>query len=315
MSDARLRELERRAAAGDLPARAEWLLARRRAGRLGEGALELLAWAGEPAARLALGAAAPGPAPGEVGAFALELGRFGPRACVTAGTGAAEAALALAPGPGVTALEPGLVGGLLAGARAALEAARAWVAAPGPDRAAASGAAAIELSGLAAEGSEGFWTLVDADEARGLRAELVREVSPPNQAPLRDMLPFARGGNGDDVAGVVLREGEPLATVCTVHLTWVRGPEQPGWPSLRLHPDPERFVGDALLGPLADEDDLLAARGYAAAFPAAPALLETAPAANAALALACAARVLGAERARTAALQALVAWGLASDQP
>jgi hypothetical protein len=53
--DERLRHLEREAAGGDLDTRARWLLDRVRAGRLPGDRLQLAAWLGDAAARLAVG--------------------------------------------------------------------------------------------------------------------------------------------------------------------------------------------------------------------------------------------------------------------
>lgn len=100
MSDAEMRELERRAAQGDLEAAARGLLVRlRRAGLLPE-RVRLAACLGDPAARLALGPAAPPDgfeAPGDdLGgrtALAVELEKNGKEAGVRAALAVAEWAL------------------------------------------------------------------------------------------------------------------------------------------------------------------------------------------------------------------------------
>lgn len=303
MSDARLRELERRMAAGDSGARTEWLLERLRAGQLDPEALELAAFAADGAARAALGPAAPSRAPDAPEPLARSLSRFGPRACVLAGVLGGEAAIA-------AAAEGPAEGRELA--RAALTAARAWIACPCPVHAAQANGAATRAS-EAASGSGYSWTILEPAFAAQAREELRREVSPPNAAPLRDMLPFARGGNGDDVAGVVLQDGTPLSTVCQVHLTWAMGPEAPGWPSLRLLPGAGSFVEETLLAPdYLDEDGerAHAAAIYAASFPAAPITLGLCPEVGAAIALCCAAAVLGPVETRAAVLTGLATWAL-----
>ena len=130
MTDERLRRLSREAG-GDDDARARLLTERLRAGTLARTRLELAAWLGDGAARLALGDDAPTPAPlpharasrgatarRDVRAWADDLGRFG-------GTAVVRATLALTEGSGFDDLDRPV----LAPARAALVAARAWLAA------------------------------------------------------------------------------------------------------------------------------------------------------------------------------------------
>jgi hypothetical protein len=77
----------------------------------------------------------------------------------------------------------------------------------------------------------------DRAAAAAVRAELLREVAPPNEATVRDWMPFARHQAQDDVAGFVLRDGAPTGEVYVVHLTWSGGPERPGWPGMSRYVD------------------------------------------------------------------------------
>lgn len=320
MSDARLRDAERRLAAGEPGARETWLRERLRAGELDAAALRLAAWAGDADARRVAGLEALGAPPPDPDGLARALVPFGPRALVVAGIAAGELALSADARPchpegglaeggeEVDEPSPERRAGVDAAARAALAAARAWLACPCERHAGAAGEAAIAASETV--GSHSGWFLVGPETAARFRAELQREVAPPNPSPLRDLLPFAQGGNGDDVAGVVLKDGTPLATVCTVHLTWRGGPEAPGWPSLRLHPGAQGFVAEALIAPDYQEAPRNALSAYAAAFPCAPATFREAPEAGAAVALACAAAAAGEAPVREAVLGALREWAL-----
>lgn len=86
--DAHLRSLERAAALGDPDARAQYLCERRRTGKLTTDRLRLAAYAGDPAARAALGPHAP--------REALDLGTWGQGIAACGREAAVRALLALA---------------------------------------------------------------------------------------------------------------------------------------------------------------------------------------------------------------------------
>ncbi len=89
MSDEALRALERAFEESHAPAdEAAWLAARERAGRLERSRLELAAFCGHKAARLALGAAAPREEP-DIRKWCHALDRYGLEACVRAAHAAA----------------------------------------------------------------------------------------------------------------------------------------------------------------------------------------------------------------------------------
>lgn len=147
MSDRRLRELERRAAAGDVEAGAEWLHARVRTGTLDEERLAVAAWLGDPAAcRVSGGTLAPETAPDAAG-VAGGLARWGREPARDPTRAALEdpgwrdqllprAALAIACAACPRAWASG-------DGRAALDAAQAWLDAPGLVAAQVADAAAL----------------------------------------------------------------------------------------------------------------------------------------------------------------------------
>jgi hypothetical protein len=83
VADDRLRDLERRAQAGDLEAQARLLRERLRAGDLTQGRLELAAYLGHEPARVALGPTAPDE-PADLNALAGGLQKWGPPAVLRA---------------------------------------------------------------------------------------------------------------------------------------------------------------------------------------------------------------------------------------
>lgn len=98
MADSRLRQLQRDAASGgDLEAEARFLLERVRVGKLPAERLELAAYLGDPAARLAV--SVPGPDPtapwtrDELAGWVVGLRRWGKVSCVRAAVAAARLAL------------------------------------------------------------------------------------------------------------------------------------------------------------------------------------------------------------------------------
>lgn len=74
------------------------------------------------------------------------------------------------------------------------------------------------------------WHLIEKEpEREALRREYSVEVSNGSQ-PARDIYPFARRQDQDDVAGFVIADGIVTEAVVVVHLTWTAAPERPGYP-------------------------------------------------------------------------------------
>ncbi|MBX3356775.1 MAG: hypothetical protein KF724_13865 [Phycisphaeraceae bacterium] len=87
-------------------------------------------------------------------------------------------------------------------------------------------------------GFDGFppWRCIDvADDASWIRNEFLREVA-RGSIPVRDFLPFARSGVGDDYAGFIQADGAVTGEVCVVHLTFRHAAEVAGYPKHRVLP-------------------------------------------------------------------------------
>jgi hypothetical protein len=92
------------------------------------------------------------------------------------------------------------------------------------------------------------WTFLDdPGEVQRLRGEFVREVAPPNDTAVRDLVPFAERRDRDEVAGFAVDGGRVTVEVVLVALTWKGRPEQRGWPALQRFRDLWLFVREALL--------------------------------------------------------------------
>lgn len=178
MTDERLRRLSREAG-GDDDARARWITERLRAGRLFRRRVELAAWLGDAAARLALGNDAPTPAPlpharasrgvtarRDVQAWADDLVRYGKSAVV-------RATVALVDGSGYDDLDRPV----LAPAREALATARAWLA-------------AVEAA-AALEGTDEEPELEAEQEACLLAEHRAVEAAAAEEGPLAELLMLA----------------------------------------------------------------------------------------------------------------------------
>ena len=79
------------------------------------------------------------------------------------------------------------------------------------------------------------WRLLDEAASAELRAEFQAETAAPNDTVIKDCLPFAQGGEKDDIAAFVLDDGRCTGAVVSVHLTFSKKPESEGWPGLWRH--------------------------------------------------------------------------------
>lgn len=171
MSDARLRQLERDAATGDLTARARLLNERLRVGDLAADRLQLAAYLGDAAAEEALGKRPLVPPTITVGRWVRGLARA---ADGRYPTWAAEA-YARAAAAAARATLPCFAGRDPAGAVRAVEALEAWIACPCDEHARASAAAASGVP-VAPPGPAGLFA------SRGVRfagLAILRAVSVP----------------------------------------------------------------------------------------------------------------------------------------
>lgn len=81
------------------------------------------------------------------------------------------------------------------------------------------------------------WYFIEREETRSaLRDEYCTEVYKGSQ-PVRDIYPFARRQDNDDVAGFVVRPEGFTGEVVIAHLTWSGQPETKGYPTLVQFPD------------------------------------------------------------------------------
>jgi hypothetical protein len=79
------------------------------------------------------------------------------------------------------------------------------------------------------------WQYIDEATSAALRAEFQAETAAPNDTVIKDCLPFAQGGENDDVAAFVLENGRCTGAVISIHLTHSKKPESDGWPGIWRH--------------------------------------------------------------------------------
>lgn len=81
---------------------------------------------------------------------------------------------------------------------------------------------------LRAHGLAGLtpWHFLD----NGKRIAALREEYQLEVGGKRDLMPFAERQDMDTIAGFVVEAGVVTDRVATVHLTWIRKAERPGWP-------------------------------------------------------------------------------------
>ena len=83
----------------------------------------------------------------------------------------------------------------------------------------------LEYRWLKAHNFEGFtpWYIVEPEKSEGIRKEYQLETG-------KDIIPFARRQDNDDIAGFDIMNGNPTSKVLTVHLTWSGKNESNGYP-------------------------------------------------------------------------------------
>lgn len=87
----------------------------------------------------------------------------------------------------------------------------------------------LEYRWLVAQHFDGYkpWYLIHQDGLDGLRKEYQMETG-------KDIYPFARRQDNDDIAGFEMVDGKPTSKVLTVHLTWSAKLEREGYPHTRI---------------------------------------------------------------------------------
>jgi hypothetical protein len=100
------------------------------------------------------------------------------------------------------------------------------------------------------------WHLIpDQQTSDAFREELQKETASPNPSKVKDIQPFAQGGNGDDIAGFVLSNGTVQQSVVEVHLTWAKRPESEGWPGMALYSGLWEWLADSVIQGMDQFDD------------------------------------------------------------
>ncbi|QNF33296.1 hypothetical protein HUW51_11360 [Adhaeribacter swui] len=74
------------------------------------------------------------------------------------------------------------------------------------------------------------WCLIDPMDSDGLRQEYKSETG-------KDILPFARRQDNDDLAGFEIIDSVVQSKVITVHLPWTGKREREGWPRTKNSTD------------------------------------------------------------------------------
>jgi hypothetical protein len=94
----------------------------------------------------------------------------------------------------------------------------------------------------------GPWHFIEDQAASdAFRAELGREVAPPNPSTIKDFFPFAQHGGCDDFAGFVVRGGQITTEVLYVHLTFSGRTEMEGFPAMTLYEDLWGWLSDCVV--------------------------------------------------------------------
>lgn len=83
----------------------------------------------------------------------------------------------------------------------------------------------LEYRWIKAHNFEGFtpWHMVEPEKSEGIRKAYQLETG-------KDILPFARRQDNDDIAGFEFLDGSPTSKVLTVHLTWSSKNQPNGYP-------------------------------------------------------------------------------------
>ncbi|MCR9251426.1 MAG: hypothetical protein NXI20_13440 [bacterium] len=112
----------------------------------------------------------------------------------------------------------------------------------------------LEYRWLQAHKFEGLtpWDFFEPGEEQAFRNEYQRETG-------NDIFPFATRQDNDDIAGFEVIDGIAQSTVLTVHLTWSKKRESPGYPSISESKDLFEWMKEVLLPETQewmDEDEL-----------------------------------------------------------
>ena len=75
----------------------------------------------------------------------------------------------------------------------------------------------------------------DQERALVLRQEFITETAAPNDALIKDFIPFAEYQGPDDYVGFIIEDGRVTEKVIEVHLTFKGKVELPGYPQYELY--------------------------------------------------------------------------------
>ena len=113
----------------------------------------------------------------------------------------------------------------------------------------------LEYRWLKAHKFEGLtpWYLVDPMDSNGVRKEYQLETG-------KDILPFARRQDNDDIAGFEVVNDQPTSKILTVHLTWSSKLERKGYPITKASKNIFSWISDTVIPATQEwmsEEDLL----------------------------------------------------------
>lgn len=99
----------------------------------------------------------------------------------------------------------------------------------------------LEYRWLIAHDFRGFtpWYVIDPEDSQDLRKEYQLETG-------KDMIPFARRQDRDDIAGFEILDSKVQSKVLTVHLTWKGNLEIDGLPSTKEAKDVIEWIKETV---------------------------------------------------------------------
>ena len=105
-----------------------------------------------------------------------------------------------------------------------------------------------------------IWTGAKYQElSKSIRAEFLKEISPPNTSLITDIVPFASAQHMDDYAAFIIEEGVITEKVVMVHLTFSGVSEEIGYPSRQVFQNLWEWLIKEIIpetADWADEDEL-----------------------------------------------------------
>lgn len=84
------------------------------------------------------------------------------------------------------------------------------------------------------------WYFIEPEDSTAIRTEYQKETG-------KDIIPFARRQDRDDIAGFKIIKGEMQSAVLTVHLTWTSRLESNGFPRTMESSDMIEWIKNIML--------------------------------------------------------------------